>query len=134
MSNKVSKDLVLHRLEQAKEDIQACEVLYKTKLYKAANNRAYYAIFHAIRSVLALEPIDFKKHKDVIAYFNQYYVNTGKFPKQMGRRIARDNQVREDSDYDDAFVVDSNNTMVQIETAKELLKLVEEYINSKLNV
>ena len=44
MSNKVSKDLVLHRLEQAKEDIQACEVLYKTKLYKAANNRAYYAI------------------------------------------------------------------------------------------
>lgn len=134
MSNKVSKDLVLHRLEQAKEDIQACEVLYKTKLYKAANNRAYYAIFHAIRSVLALEPIDFKKHKDVIAYFNQYYVNTGKFPKQMGRRIARANQVREDSDYDDAFVVDSNNTMVQIETAKELLKLVEEYINSKLNV
>lgn len=134
MSNKVSKDLVLHRLEQAKEDIQACEVLYKTKLYKAANNRAYYAIFHAIRSVLALEPIDFKKHKDVIAYFNQYYVKTGKFPKQMGRRIARANQVREDSDYDDAFVVDSNNTMVQIETAKELLKLVEEYINSKLNV
>ena len=52
----------------------------------------------------------------------------------MGRRIARANQVREDSDYDDAFVVDSNNTMVQIETAKELLKLVEEYINSKLNV
>ena len=134
MSNKVSKDLVLHRLEQAKEDMQACEVLYKTKLYKAANNRAYYAIFHAIRSVLALEPIDFKKHKDVIAYFNQYYVKTGKFPKQMGRRIARANQVREDSDYDDAFVVDSNNTMVQIETAKELLKLVEEYINSKLNV
>ena len=134
MSDKVSKDLVLHRLEQAKEDIQACEVLYKTKLYKAANNRAYYAIFHAIRSVLALEPIDFKKHKDVIAYFNQYYVKTGKFPKQMGRRIARANQVREDSDYDDAFVVDSNNTMVQIETAKELLKLVEEYINSKLNV
>lgn len=134
MSNKTSKDLVLHRLEQAREDIQACNVLYEAKLYKAANNRAYYSIFHSIRSVLALEPIDFKKHKDVISHFNQYYVNMGIFPKQMGRRIARANQVREDSDYDDEFVVNADNTLVQIETAKELLKLVEEYVNIKLDV
>ena len=48
----------------------------------------------------------------------------------MGRRIARANQVREDSDYDDEFVVDPENTLVQIQTAKDLLKLVEEYIDN----
>ena len=132
MEYKVSKDLVLHRLEQAKEDIRATEVLYKERLYKSANNRAYYAIFHSIRSVLALEPIDFRRHKDVTAYFNKNYVNTGIFSKTMGRRIARASQVREDSDYDDEFIVDPSNTLIQIETAKELVKLVEEYVNKKI--
>lgn len=132
MEHKVSKELVLHRLEQAKEDIRACEILYNGELYKSANNRAYYAIFHSIRSVLALEPVDFKRHKDVIAYFNKNYINTEIFPRKMGRRIARASQVREDSDYDDEFIVSPENTLIQIETAKELLKLVEEYIDLKL--
>ncbi len=39
-------------------------------LYKAANNRAYYSIFHSIRAILALEPIDFKRHKDVKLHKN----------------------------------------------------------------
>lgn len=29
MNEKISKDLVFHRLEQSKEDIKACDVLYK---------------------------------------------------------------------------------------------------------
>ena len=40
MENKVSKELAWHRLEQAKEDIMACDLLYNGKLYKSANNRA----------------------------------------------------------------------------------------------
>ena len=45
------------------------------KDFSSANNRAYYAIFYAIRAVLAIEEIDFKRHKDVLAYFNKEYVN-----------------------------------------------------------
>ena len=81
MSPKISKELSRHRLEQAKEDLKAAELLYKSKWYKSANNRAYYSIFHAIKSVLALEPVDFKKHKDVLAYFNKNYVNTEIFSR-----------------------------------------------------
>ena len=55
------------------------------------------------------------------------------FPKQMGRRIARASQIREDSDYDDEFIVDANQTLIQIETAEELIQLVEKYINEKNN-
>ena len=71
MSPKISKELSKHRLEQAKEDLEASKMLYENKFYKSANNRAYYSIFHSIKAVLALEPIDFKKHKDVTAYFNK---------------------------------------------------------------
>ena len=130
MSAKISKELAKHRLEQAKEDLTACKMLYEGKLYKSANNRAYYAIFHSIKAVLALEPVDFKRHKGVTAYFNKNYVNTEIFPRKLGHKIAEATAVREDSDYDDEFVVKPEETEQQMETAEELLKLVEEYIDN----
>ena len=84
MNHKISKELSIHRIEQAKENIEEAEILYKMKKYKGANNRAYYSIFHSIKAVLALEPIDFRKHKDVIAYFNKNYIHTEIFPRKMG--------------------------------------------------
>ncbi len=131
MSTKISKELSKHRIEQAKEDLVASEMLYNGKLYKSANNRAYYSIFHSIKAVLALEPIDFKRHKDVIAYFNKNYIYPETFPKNMGRKIVEASKIREDSDYDDEFIVDPEKTQEQINTAKKLIELVEKYIDEK---
>lgn len=128
MSPKISKDLCKHRLEQAKENIEEAELLYNANKFKGANNRAYYSIFHSIKAVLALEPVDFKRHKDVLGYFNKNYVNTNIFPRKIGRKIANASTVREDSDYDDEYIVKQEDTLEQIETAKELMKLVEDYI------
>ncbi len=126
---KISTELSLHRLAQAKEDLEASKILYKEKFYKSANSRAYYSVFHSIRCILALEPIDFKRHKDVLAYFNQHYVNKEIFPKSIGRRIAKCSKLREDSDYDDEFLVKPEATKEQIETAEELLELVEKFVS-----
>lgn len=133
MSPKVSNELAKHRLEQAKENFEEAEILYKANKFKGANNRAYYCIFHSIKAVLALEPIDFKRHKDVIGYFNKNYVNTEVFPKDIGKRIVKSSKVREDRDYDDddEYSVDSEETMIQFETAKELIELVQKYLNDK---
>lgn len=131
MNNKVSKELANHRLEQAQEDLAAGELLYKQNFYKSANNRAYYSIFHSIKAVLALEPVDFKRHKDVLAYFNKNYINHEIFPKNMGRKIVNASIIREDSDYDDEFIVDANKTKEQLDVARELIQLVQEYINKQ---
>ena len=132
MNSKISIDLVKHRLSQAKENLEEAKILYNANKFKGANNRAYYSIFHVIRSVLALEPIDFKKHKDVVGYFNKNYVKTEIFPKNMGRKIADATSVREDSDYDDEFVVKKEITESQIQTAEELINLAEKYIETKI--
>ena len=131
MSPKISKELSKHRLEQAKEDLKASKLLYDTKLFKSANNRAYYSIFHSMKAILALEPIDFKRHKDVIAYFNKNYIHTEIFPKNMRRRISDASRIGEDSDYDDEFIFKPEDTLAQIETAEEMIKVTEEYINKK---
>lgn len=133
MDNETIEDFAKYRLAKAKETLKTAEVIFKDiKDYTSANNRAYYAIFYAIRAVLALEQVDFKRHKDVIAYFNKNYINTEVFPKQIGRKISQAQRIREDSDYDDEYVPSHEKTEQQIETAHELIDLVEKYIKSKI--
>lgn len=120
-----------YRLERAKQDLSDAKFNYENRRYLNANNRAYYSIFHAIKAVLALEKVDFKKHKDVLAYFNQYYIKTEKFPKIISKKISQANKVREDSDYDDEFIPTDIETKIQIDTAEEIIELVEKYLEKQ---
>ena len=130
--SKNSVEFAKYRLQRAKETLESAIALYDRKDLMGANNRAYYSIFYAIRAVLALEPIDFKRHKDVIGYFNKNYVKSEIFPRKMGTKIVQAQTIREDSDYDDEYEPNYEKTQEQIETARELIKLVEEYMNKKL--
>ena len=126
-----SLNFAKYRLERAKQDLSDAEFSYDANRYLNANNRAYYAIFHAIRAVLALERVDFKRHKDVIGYFNHNYVKTEIFPKMISKKIAQASKMREDSDYDDEYIPNAEKTKNQINTAREIIELVEKYIESK---
>ncbi len=128
MKERESIDLALYRLERAKNECETAEGLYKENKLLAANNRAYYSIFYSIRAVFAMERIDFKRHKDVLAYFNQSYVKTERFPRKIGKKIVLASKVREDSDYDEEYEPSAEITYMQIETAKELIELVNEYL------
>ena len=128
MEKRTSIEFAKYRLERAKEEYETAQLLYKENKLLAANNRAYYSIFYSIRAVLAMEKIDFNKHKDVLAYFNKNYVKTEIFPRQIGRRIVLASKVREDSDYDDEYEPSSEATYSQIETSRELIELVEKYL------
>ena len=124
VDEKNNLDFSLYRLKRAKEEKETTELLYRENKLLAANNRAYYSIFYAIRSVLALERIDFKRHKDVLAYFNKNYVKTDIFPRQIGKKIVLASKVREDSDYDEDYNPNPDTTFSQIETAKKLIALI----------
>ena len=130
MDNETIEDFARYRLNKAKETLETAKMIFNEgKDFSSANNRAYYAIFYAIRAVLAIEEIDFKRHKDVLAYFNKEYVNKEKFPKMIGRKISQAQRIREDSDYDD-YEPSFEKTEQQINTAQELIGVVEEYINN----
>lgn len=70
------KDLVFYRLQMARSDLKSARILLAAEEYKGANNRAYYAIFHAINAVHAVSGKAYKRHKDAIANFNKDYVKT----------------------------------------------------------
>lgn len=127
------KGLARYRFEQAKENLEEANALFNINKFKGASNRAYYSIFHCIKSVLALEEIDFKKHSSVMAYFNQKYVSKEIFPKTLGKRVNEARLFREKSDYVDFYIVTKDECKEQIKTAKMMIEKVEKYLNNKLN-
>ena len=94
-------ELLKYRFSLAEETYKSAKMCFDHGFYRDCINRSYYAVFYGVRAVLALESIDFKRHKDVVAYFNKEFVATGKFPGEMGRRLARLKMKREESDYND---------------------------------
>lgn len=124
-------DVAKYRLQVAKEDLQSARVLLEAQSYRGANNRAYYAIFHAVSAVLALEGIAFKKHKDTLAYFNKNYIATEIFSRDLGRKIVKAEEIRHASDYDTFYIASKEETVQQIETADKLIQLVSDFYESK---
>ena len=59
------------RLEHAVECLSAARNLLETGNYKSAANRSYYAVFHAMRAVLAFDEIDMKRHSSMISAFHR---------------------------------------------------------------
>ena len=125
-------DLMKYRVESAKSDLKSAKILIDAEEYRAANNRAYYAIFHAISAIHALDGKAYKRHKDALGSFNREYVKTEVFPREIGRKISRSEEIRHASDYDDFYIATREKSQEQIETAEELIKMVEEYCKNSM--
>ena len=124
-------DLCIYRMAQAKDSLQVAEWTFAKELYKDSINRSYYAAFYAIKAVLAMEEVDFRRHKDVMGYFNKTYVATEKISKDLGRKIGKLQQVREKSDYDDFYLASKEIAKRQVDTAKQVIEEVEMFLNKR---
>ena len=124
-------DLSLYRMQNAKDTLNVAGVCLEQKFYRDTINRCYYAAFYAVKAVLALEEVDFKRHKDAVAYFNKTYVATDIFSKEIGKKLGRLKQERESSDYDDFYMASASDAVEQFETAKMIVSAVENYLAEK---
>ena len=123
------RELSQHRISQAKVCLQDAKNLYNSQSYKSSINRSYYASFHAIRSTLAIEGIDFRRHKEVIAHFNRVYVKTEIFPRELGSRIANLQNIRDKCDYDDFYIASKEKAQEQMETAESVIQHILAHLN-----
>ena len=122
------KDLCLYRVSQAEDTKRSAQLCMENHLFKDAINRSYYAAFYAVKAVLALADTDFKRHKDVVAYFNKEYVAAGIFPREIGRLLARLQKKRETSDYDDFYIASKEKATEQFQTAELVIDEAKKYL------
>lgn len=128
MSN---RDLSKYRLEQANDCLGSAKKNLIIDEYKTAANRSYYCVFNAMRSLLALDGVDFKKHSAVISYFRQNYIKTGIFDVKLSHFLEELFRVRGASDYDDFFIIGKSDVEIQIEQAEYFLGEIKKYLSNQ---
>lgn len=118
-----------HLVEKSHGRLVAAKTTLDAGLYLDSVNRSYYAAFYALKAVLALDAIDFRRHKDVVAYFNKTYVKKEIFPRTLGRLISNLQRIREKSDYDDYYIVSKEKAKEQYESAVIVITEIDSYLD-----
>lgn len=121
-------DLVQYRLDTAEEKLKSAKILLDAGQLKDSVGRSYYAIFSAVRAVLARDEIDFSKHAGVIAYFQRNYVKTQIFDRKYSKYLTAAFQIRNNCDYDDFYLISRESAEEQYRHAEEMIGVIKEYL------
>ncbi|MDZ7261966.1 MAG: HEPN domain-containing protein [candidate division KSB1 bacterium] len=70
MINQSQRDLAKYRFSDAIEKLESARILLQENRLKDSLSRSYYAMFSAVRALLALRKLDSSKHSGVISLFN----------------------------------------------------------------
>ena len=122
------------RLSIAKERIAFADEILSLGDYKTVANRSYYAVFSAMRAVLALDGFDSKKHSGLIAHFRQEYIKTGIIDVKYSDMIQDLSQFRNDSDYNILAVITLSDAQEQYANAKDFVSMIDDYIKMRLDI
>ena len=124
-------DLSKYRFQQAEDEFDTAKLLLDNGKYKASVNRSYYAIFHALRAVTALDGFDSSKHSGIISFFNKNYVKEEIFEREISKVIDSAYRLREKADYKDFYIVSRDEAIGQIEKAQQVIGEIKPYLNAK---
>ena len=89
-----------------------------------AASRAYYAAFHAVSALFALEERTFTKHSAVEAAVHRDLVKTGRWPVERGKDYSRLLTLRERGDYGGGRHVTAEEAAEAVEKASTILERV----------
>lgn len=126
--------LIQYKLEQARETLRDAHVLddlHGTPV--SIVNRAYYAILYAALALIGTlkKDVDTSKHKGVISTFNQEFVKTGVFPKEMSKSIRQAFDARLEGDYREASKINEQTTRENHLAADEFVSSVEHFLQDR---
>jgi len=124
-------ELLKIRLQKSKKCYLSAIQDIRNGDYDSANNRAYYSMYHAIRSLLALEGLDFKKHSQTIGYFNKNYIYAKLIGAQFTKMITEASNSRNSSDYDDYYVATLEEAEKNTDNANIFIEAVKQYIANR---
>lgn len=124
-------DLSRYRMRKAQEMLASAKRDIAAEDYASANNRAYYAIFHAMRAVLALDGEDYKKHSAVISRFTLNYLKPEIFTREYGKLISNASLIRNRSDYEDFYICSVADTNALFSGAESFCAEVAKYLEER---
>jgi len=119
-----------YRIERAKESLEEARLLYEKGSFKGTVNRAYYTMFYAASSLLALRGLGSSKHSGVISLFNKEFVKTGIVSKESSKKYHEAFDTRLEGDYEDFASVDEKEAAKILKDAEDFLNEIEKVVEN----
>ena len=132
MIEKSKIDLSRYRFQDAEEKLESATILLREKHFKDSLSRSYYAMFSAVRALLALRGLDSRKHSGIISLFNQHFVKPQIINASYGRLLKKAQYSRERSDYGDYIIVTAEDARKQAEEARVLIDEIKKVLTNEI--
>ncbi|MEL6944662.1 MAG: HEPN domain-containing protein [Bacteroidota bacterium] len=86
-------------IQEAETMLDDAQFLLTGNRYGSAVNRAYYAVFHCVQSLLQSKEILVKTHAGTRSKFGELFIKTGILPKSLGEQLEKLESYRTIADY-----------------------------------
>jgi hypothetical protein len=120
-------ELSNYRMEKAKKILSDAELLFESGSYESAANRAYYAMFSAVKSLLILRGIDPETHEGAKTMFSKEFIRTGILGKEYGEYFRNLQSRRLDSDYGDYVDIGNEEAGDSVKKARRFIEVADQY-------
>jgi len=132
MKNNLRNNLVLAKIEKAREALDEAVWCYEGEKYPAAVNRLYYSIYRACLALLVGEEKVPVKHTAVIGLVNKKFVKENLLPREVGRFLHEIQTARIEGDYKEKSF-EKEEVKELIENCKKTLKTIEDHLSSNID-
>ena len=113
--------LVGARLTKAARKLEAARADLAADRPDEAASRAYYAMFHGARALLAARGLSARTHAGLAAVFAEHFVRPGEVDPRLGRWLGQGRRARETGDYDDFLSLEPEEAVTAVEHAVRFL-------------
>ena len=119
------------RLERAREDLDTAWDNIEQGHFRAAVNRAYYAVFHIASAALFSQGIQRSKHSGIEAAFSQFLVKPGHIETEFSRIYQQARRQREEADYADLVNIDEATARQTVMNAERFVDRLEAFLRDE---
>ncbi|MBR6843540.1 MAG: HEPN domain-containing protein [Bacteroidales bacterium] len=121
LSDEERSIIVSLEIEKAFRHYKQALIMQREEQWDGMANRLYYAVFHAVSALLIFDKHEVNSHKGSHVIFSQYYIKTGKMPKNFGELYRKLERMREESDYNCTYDEEPEVLQSNIGPAKEMI-------------
>lgn len=122
----MTAELARSEWDRARDAFRDAQLLLANGGFDGAASRAYYAAFHAVTALFALEERTFTKHSALEAALHRDLVKTGNWRADLGRDYSFCLELRSVSDYGTDVRVDARQAADAIEAARRIMLAVQD--------
>ena len=108
------------------ETFAEAQTLVDNNHFQGAANRLYYACFYAVNALLLRDGLNSAKHSGIRSLFNRQYIKQGRISTDAGVLFNTLYDIRQTSDYEDLYIIDSERINSLVPRVKLFLQEIEQ--------